>query len=149
MPEKSNYEKYLAGEPLNDELRALQAGEPVVDGRLRAAFYAGDDSFAAAGPADRSLSRADRELLKEARVSGVLAIIETTLKKALETHIRSATMDAENDPLGRAGEISRQWAYVVMYRRALLEFQQLVDAEIAELDSAQLLERHQTERAAG
>jgi len=142
MAEKTNYEKYLAGEPLTEELRALQAGEPP-------AYEFEGPSQAAPGPAERPLSRADRELLKEARGSGVLAIIETALKRALQAHIQSATIDAENDPLGRAGEISRQWAYVGMYRRAFLEFQQIVDAEIAELDSARILVGHETERAAG
>ena len=46
-------------------------------------------------------------------------------------------MDSENDPLARSAEIGRQWAYVAMYRRAALELEQLVDAEIKALEGEQ------------
>jgi hypothetical protein len=147
MTEKSNLEKYLSGEPLTDDLRQVRDG-------MEAAEYgfAGLENLVARGaPAAGTgpITRADRELLKESKASGVLAIIERTLKKTLETHIESARIDSEQDPLGRAAEISQRWAYIAMYRRALVEFSQLIDAEIAELDGERFLDRHQAERTAG
>lgn len=132
--ERTNLEKYLAGEPITEELRQVRDGLETGPQPWEQGFPWRGWAGSPGEPGDRPLTRADRELLKEAKGSGVLAIIEQTLKRALRTHVESATMDSENDPLGRAGEVSRQWAYVVMYRRALFEFAQLVDAEIAELD---------------
>lgn len=131
MPEKSSFEKYLAGEPLTDELRILRDGQapaPSVPWPIP------ESPWTATVSGEKPLTMAERALLHEARANGVLATLMHCAKRALQQHIQNATMDSENDPLARSAEISRQWAYVAMYRRAALELEQLIDAEIKALE---------------
>jgi hypothetical protein len=132
MTEKTPLEKYLAGEPLNEELARLREGrpDPVEDWPLPP--ISPFDS----NPDTQPLTASDRSLLREAKANGVLAIFGRVLKKAVQVHRTSAMLTSENDPLGHAAEISREWAYVLMFKRATLEFEQLVEAEIAEGDLA-------------
>lgn len=147
MPDKSTFEKYLAGEPLTDELRILrdgQAAAPAVP------WPTPESPWPATVSAEKTLTMAERALLHEAKANGVLATLMHCAKRALQRHIQNATIDSENDPLARSAEISRQWAYVAMYRRAALELEQLIDAEIKALEgerNAGILEQHPAERA--
>lgn len=147
MPEKTAFEKYLAGEPLTDELRILRDGDAAAPGFP---WPTPESPWTATVSAEKPLTMAERALLHEAKANGVLATLMHCAKRALQQHIQNATMDSENDPLARSAEISRQWAYVAMYRRAALELEQLIDAEIKMLEGerdARVLERHPAERA--
>lgn len=137
MSEKTTFEKYLNGEPITEELRILREGGPPA-----VPWPTPEAPWAPVISDDAPLTRMERELLREARANGVLATLTHCAKRALQRHIQSATMDSENDPLARSGEIARQWAYVAMYRRAALELEQLIDAEIKVLEGERgVLER--------
>jgi hypothetical protein len=80
----------------------------------------------------KPLTADERQLLREGKANGTLAILTRLQKKALHAHIRSASLISEDDPLGKSDAVIEQWAYVKMYRRACAELEALVSAEIGE-----------------
>ena len=131
MNERTNFEKYLAGVPLNDELAAIRDGRAA---DVEPPIFPWQSKPAAAGDDDRELTRDERELLKEAKTNGMFTTLVRLQRKALKIHIRSATMESETDPLKTPTDVVNAWAYVKMYRRANMELEMLVDAEIAKLE---------------
>jgi hypothetical protein len=128
----SNLERFLAGEPLNDELAALRDGragnvEPPAGFDLLRAKPAPDDD-------SRELTRDERQLLKDAKVSGVFTTLVRLQRKALQIHIRTATIESENDPLNTSQQVANAWAYVKMFRRSIVELGMLIDAELGKLE---------------
>lgn len=131
---EENYAKFLAGEPLNEDLAAVR------DGRLDTLenpVHNLIEKWAPRHPMDdpdRDLTIDECALLKEAKQSGVLNTLIRLQRKALQSHVRTATIDSEKEPLARTQEIVQQWAYVTMFRRACLEVEALVEAEIKRLE---------------
>jgi len=132
MPEATNFEKYLAGAPLNEELAAIRRGEEPQPNPLAAIFENLAPRQLPMSDDDRPLSKEERLSLREAAQAGAVTTLLRLMRKSLRAKIQTATMDSENDPLGRAAEVSQQWAYIVAFRRATVEIQGMIQGAIAE-----------------
>ncbi len=132
--EMTNYEKYLAGIPLNEELETLREKlEGVVSVETPEPFSLPvSESF---HDIERPLTRAERLDLKEMRASAGWGILERLLEKTFQIHKKSAICISQHDPLHSAKEISEAWAYVMLFQRATREMDMIVSAEITQLDA--------------
>lgn len=140
MAEKSNLEKYLAGEPLTPELAAIRDGkdEPTVwDQLIEKVSRAAETDQATR---DRPLTRADRAELRDLRNSPGWAIFLMLQKRAMRTHQRTASEQSESGEL-RPDAMAEEWAHVRIFKRACQEMSLLVEAEIAELSREEEQER--------
>jgi hypothetical protein len=130
MAEKSNLEKYLAGEPLNEELARIRAGkdeEPPAMDRLQQIHVAPEPAR------DKPLTAADRQEIRDLRNSPGWAIFLMLQKKAIATHIESASRLSRGGSL-EADDLANEWRSVRMFERACFEVVALVEAQIAELE---------------
>jgi len=132
----TNYEKYLAGEPLTEELAELRRGDDQAHRKSLTGILEAFAPRAQAGGEDRPLSRDERLALKEAQQAGGVTTIIRLLHMSLRAKIEAARIDSEIDPLARSAEIGRSWAYVAIYRRICLEIEGMITVAIAELDDA-------------
>jgi hypothetical protein len=105
----SNLEKYLKGEPINEELAALK------EGRL---------------PETEPF----RVNLKEMLMHPGWPVLHRLLEKATLRQQESATLLSQNNPLANAQPIAEAWAYVAIYKRAHEDLDLLVEMEIKALD---------------
>jgi hypothetical protein len=129
----SNLEKYLKGEPINEELAALKEGrlpetEPF---RLPGHDQVGNQST---GAQNAPISRADRVNLKEMLMHPGWPVLHRLLEKATLRQQESATLLSQNNPLANAQPIAEAWAYVAIYKRAHEDLDLLVEMEIKALD---------------
>jgi len=132
---KANFERYLAGQPLTEELAALRRGESAGPAGLEALLEAFGPRPAPTGDDDKPLSREECLALKEAQAGGGVTTLMKLLRRNLHRRIEEAKMDSQNNPLGRAAEIAHVWAYVAIYRRICLEIEGMTAQAIASLDS--------------
>lgn len=133
MPnEQTPFEKYLAGEPLNEELAALQRGAE----RAAVNPFPPSPSYALAvnGDPERELTNTERLDLKEMRLSPGWPVMQRLFQKLFAIHHKSAITLSQYSPLENRDKIAEEWAYVVMYRRAIDEFNKLAATEVAELE---------------
>jgi hypothetical protein len=126
MVEKSLYEKYLAGEPVNEELAELKNN--LTQNRAQPANSAEKQE---SRQIDGELTRSERVALKELRMAPGWAILQRLLEKIAKVQEQSAIVLSKNDPLGRSTEIANEWAYLQMMNRARITINYAVDAEIA------------------
>lgn len=134
--ERTALEKYLAGEPLNDELRALrdgQADEPAAQEETL--------QRAPVEEPDRALTTGERLNLREMRVMSGWPILARLLEKTCRIHEKQAILLAQSDPLNKRDAIAEAFAYAMMYRRAKDDLELLVDGELAELVAEQHKEK--------
>ena len=126
----TDHEKYLAGEPLNDELRDLRDGKtpeplaPVLPWPIPEPME----------DAERDLTRTERLALKELRASDGWPAMMRLLEMTVLLHRKSVITFSERDPLNHKDEIANQWAYLNSLRSAKQAIQALVDAEVKKAD---------------
>lgn len=138
MSDTSNLERYLSGEPLNEELAALQRGDMANPARPEIAAIIESLGPRMAQPDDeKPLSYAERIAIKEAYQAGVFTSLMRLMRKSLRTKQNVATIDSENDPLGRPTEVAQAWAYIAIYRRVMVELTVMIEGEIAKFDGGQ------------
>lgn len=129
MSELTAFEKYMNREPLTAELAALREGrtEQVEIPELVQPFQRPTDE-------EQPLSKAERQALRDARQGGGVTAVIRLLRRSLRIKTRQATIDSENDPLGRQSEIAQNWASIAAFRRACLEIEAMITLEIQELE---------------
>lgn len=133
MIEKTPHEKYLAGEPLNEELAALKEGRsrdflettPAWPPSLR---------LITGGDIERELTRGERMDLKELRQSAGWPVVVRLLEKTSAIHKKGAISSSQTNPLANKDTIAEEWAYCTMFDRAKGEIQALIEAELRQLD---------------
>lgn len=133
MPEKTAHEKYLAGEPLNQELADIRDGKiSFVDPPPTPTAWARDSS-----PDDptRELTLAERGHLRELRMHAGWAVLQRVGEKLFENHKKGAIALSQHNPLANGDGIAQEWAYTAMFRRALIEIDGAVSAEIVKLEA--------------
>lgn len=133
MDELTAHEKFLRGEPLSDELRAMREGE-IPNAGKEAARGAPTRTF---DHPERELTRAERLDLKEWMEMPGWELFRRIIEKANLMHQKHAIASSQQDPLSRQNEISSVWAYEGMFRRSMIEIQAVVMAELAELEKTQ------------
>lgn len=131
MSELTAHEKYLQGIPLTDELAAVREGR---DERPKPSATAPRRAY---GDPDRDLTRAERLDLKEMAEMPGWQLFMQLAEKAARLHQKHAISKSQDDPLDNKDEIAAAWAYVNLFKRAVLELGTIVSAEIAELEKQQ------------
>ena len=134
MAEMTPHEKYMAGEPLNDELAALRDGrekgfyeQPAIPQNLR---------VITGGDVGRDLTKAERMALRDTRNGPGWPVLVRLLEKTSHIQEKSAIASSQTDPLGNKEAIANNWAYKAMFDRAQIELQMLVEAEVKQLEDS-------------
>jgi hypothetical protein len=125
------FEKYLAGQPINEELAALKNGRPdplpeehKVLERVEAATTRWED---------HKLTDADRQDLRELRQHPGWTVFVRLTKRAMAIHQKTAIVVSKSAPLANADKIAQEWGAVWAFERACGELTNLVEAELLEL----------------
>lgn len=121
----NDLEKYLKGEPLNEDLRALRDGdedaqEPRTAGRRARRAGALDDD--------------DREHLRALSLSHGWQIVLRLLDQWIEAEETSVKELSLSDPLGQRDQIANSWAYVACMRRVRNGIPAILSQEIEKLN---------------
>lgn len=127
----SRYSDFLTGKPLNDELAAVQLGDVHFTEETTTDFVTG--TAKSVQVRENELTRAERVELREFRQSGGWSLAMQLLEKRFQNLHKRAISMGEDDPLEKRDALAKEWAYVMMYRRAMIEFQMLIDAELKAL----------------
>ena len=127
----SSYEKYLNGEPLNDELAAIRQGkvsliEQPVEKEKAQKVSAIDEPM-------RELSRPERLDLRELRQSDGWPVLMRLLQKRFHVLEKAAITISQSDPLRNAQEVAERWAYLLMYKQVNFDIATMLDEELAKL----------------
>ena len=127
--EMTVHEKFMRGEPLTEDLAAIREGRDPQPATRSAApeRKAWDD------PA-RELSRAERVDLKEWKEMPGWELFLRIAEKSVQAHQKRAISLSQDDPLNNRDAIAEAWAYVKIFRRAVVELENVVTAEVAELE---------------
>ena len=126
----TDYEKYLAGMPLNKELEELRDGKT-------------HQTVAPQQPAqqrllsdiDRPLTAQELEDLKEIRALPGWGVLLRLKEKLAAIHEKSAISISRHDPLANRDSVANEWAYVNMIIRGTAELFALAEAEIKTLEA--------------
>lgn len=128
MPDLDQYERYLRGEPINEEMAAL-----------RDAIEAAPE--AATGPKlleirspERELRRRERQELKEAVRSEGWLVVRRLQEKLDQMHEKCAISMSQENPLKNRDRIAEEWAYRGMFQRAMVELNLAIEQELTALD---------------
>lgn len=127
-----NFDKYLRGEPVNEELAALKAGK-LVEFEPFQIGGAGQQNQSTE-PRKGEITRADRVALKELVAQPGWSVLHRLMENATLIHQESATLLSQKDPLANAQEIAQAWAYVNLHRQVSAELEALVVFEIRKLE---------------
>ena len=125
----NQFEKYLKGVPLNEELAALKNGEMEQVHIHRAVEQSRVDH--------RELDDLDREHLRRLRVEPGWPIFLNLIDKDIKTQedmVKDSSMD---NPLGNRERIAEDWAYVAIMKRVRNRAVSLIDAEVKKLEVEQ------------
>lgn len=146
---RTDFERYLAGEPLNEDLAAIRDGRQIESEDSTPAWAKQFDSIASAGEGrEPDLVRGERIELKFMREQTGWAVFLRLQKRAIEARVSQARLLSEQDPLDNRDKVAQAWALVSMYRLACEQMILAVEQEIQKLEdeNANLLERHPVER---
>jgi len=124
----SDHEKYLRGEPLNDELAALKEGrfdDPQPPER-KAIVYEFDDP-------ERPLTHGERDKLRKWRGDPGWMVFQRLLERSIKNRLQSATLLSQTDPLSNRDRIATEWAYVGIWKMTRAQIEAMVEEEIAKL----------------
>jgi hypothetical protein len=129
-PDISNFLKYLDGEPLTEELAKLRAGD-LEEEEIPGAEYTAPPTIRAM---DRELLRKERQELREILRGPGWPVVLRVQEKLRQMHRNCAMSISQDDPLKNRDKIAEQWAYVLMFNRAMHEFNVLLEAQVAEVE---------------
>jgi hypothetical protein len=126
------FEKYLAGEPLNEELAAIQRGGL---GPLEEPIPARESASSINADPDRELTDTERMDLRDLKLTPGWMVMQRVIQKLFSLHEKSAITLSQISPLSHRDRIAEEWAYEGMFRRAAHELLAVIDAEVKELES--------------
>ena len=130
----TNFEKYLAGEPLNEELAALKAGRlPEFELRENASLTqaAGSESF---GDDEKPLTRDECVALREMRTSAGWPVMQKLIRKTIFAQKKAAMLISEQDPLGAGRELANAWLEVKVWKQLTAQLTWLIVIAIESLE---------------
>jgi hypothetical protein len=130
----TNYEKYLAGEPLNEELAALKAGRlPEFEMRGDALFTQSPGSEPRADD-EKALTREECVALRELRVSAAWPVLQKLIRRTTTAHKNAAVLLSEQDPLGAGRELANAWLEVKVWKQLTAQLTWLIVIAIESLE---------------
>lgn len=124
----SDFEKYMRGEPLNDEIRAVASGNAEKVERTE---------WQAPTPTpkpERDLTMTERANLRALRAHPGWPVLMRLAEKVYLHRQRSVIAMSQVDPLENAASIGRQWGYLGQYKSAVNDL--LMVAVTAEVERA-------------
>jgi hypothetical protein len=122
---KGDLDKFLKGEPQNEEIAALMQGEATPAESLPALT----------SPRDvRELDDDDREHLRRLQLEPGWKVLLRLVDRDIDNEEALVKKLSLADPLGNRDEVVNGWAYVAMLRRGRDRMIYLTDAEIKKLD---------------
>ena len=122
----NDLERYLKGEPLNEEMAALMQGEGQTEQALPA--FTGRDL--------RELDDNDRENLRRMCLEPGWPIFLRLLDKAIKGQEDMVKQSSKVDPLSNRDRLAADWAYVGMMERVRAMAVSLIGTEVAKLEQA-------------
>lgn len=125
VKEPVKLENYLAGKPLNDDMRRLMEGEEVGEEESNPQHK----TFADGTP----ITKQERGHLKRLEASAGWQVLFKLLDTGLQHQEDSARRNSMVSPLSRKDEIAEMWAELAADKRARDRIKSLVEAEVAKL----------------
>jgi len=130
MADLSAHEKFLRGEPLTPELKALRDGRDAPSFALPSA----PERKAFDNPT-REFTRAERLDLKEFKEMPGWQLYLRIVERTMLFHQKRAISLSQDDPLTNRDQIANAWAYCSMARRVAAELEAVVNAEVGLLEN--------------
>lgn len=130
---KTNYEKYLAGEPLNEELAKMKRGElpmPPWERWNQAQPAAAGEQRAPLMDPERQLNRAEQAALRELRQGPGWPVLQRLLERATINHTNSAILLSQDDPAGKTAELAQAWLTVKTWKQLVGQLNDMVAMEL-------------------
>lgn len=131
----TNFEKYLAGEPLNEELAALKAGRlPEFEIRQQSAMFqpsvtGGDEPTE---DDEKPLTREECAALKEMCTLPGWPVMQKLIRRTTIAHKKAAMLLSEQDPLG--AELKNAWLEVKVWKQLTAQLTWLIVIAIESLE---------------
>ena len=130
----TNFEKYLAGEPLNEELAALKAGRlPEFELREDAILAHSSESESFEDDA-KPLTRDECVALREMRTSAGWPVMQKLIRKTTIAQKKAAMLISEQDPLGAGRELANAWLEVKVWKQLTAQLTWLIVIAIESLE---------------
>lgn len=129
MAEKSPFQKYLDGEPVNEALARVRDGLVDVPEEVPAAA-----PVVEIRTQDKALQRRDRQELKEAVRTEGWAVVLRIQRKLDQRNEKSAISLSQDNPLQNRDRIAEAWLYKNMFQKAMRELTAEIERELAALD---------------
>lgn len=130
MAEESNFERYLQGLPVNEELARML--EETAEAEAPPKVIPAPERIR---DVDRDLRRGERQELKEIVRGDAWKVVHRIQEKLEQNHQKCAISMSQDDPLQNGDRIVHEWAYVLMFRKAMSEFNLAIEAELARLEN--------------
>jgi hypothetical protein len=130
---EQNFDRYLRGEPLTEELGKLKTGTLPDFGSPIPELLAQAENQSTKVKTGR-ISRADRVALKEMVALPGWLVLHRLLENATLMHQEKATLLSQGDPLANAQAVAQAWAYVNLHKRVIVDIDNLVIVEIKHLE---------------
>lgn len=129
----TNLEKYLAGEPLTDELAALKRGdfEQVDFLGLRSKLFPAETRVPLADP-ERPLRAEERAALREIRTGPGWPVLQRLMERATGNQTNAAILLSQDDPAGKRDEIAQAWMAVKVWKHMVACLNRDVEQELRE-----------------
>jgi hypothetical protein len=130
----TNFEKYLAGEPLNEELAALRAGR-LPEFELREnAILAQSVGSEPLEDDEKPLTREECVALREMRTSAGWPVMQKLIRKTTIAQKKAAMLISEQDPLGAGRELANAWLEVKVWKQLTAKLTWLIVIAIESLE---------------
>jgi hypothetical protein len=130
----TNFEKYLAGEPLNDELAALRAGRLPEFELQENAILAQSVGSEPLEDDEKPLTREECVALREMRTSAGWPVMQKLIRRTTIAHKKAAMLISEQDPLGAGRELANAWLEVKVWKQLTAQLNWLIVIAIESLE---------------
>lgn len=123
---EGSFERYLKGEPINEQMAALARGEEEPESQPQATEQRRDT---------RQLDDDDREHLHRLTLEPGWNVLLRVIDRDLQTQEDQTRALSMEDPLGNRDAVTNGWAYMAMMRRFRSRITSLVSVEVKLLES--------------
>ena len=123
----SDLEKFLKGEPLNEQMAKLMKGEEEAE----------PEQAAVKSGSRQELDNDDREHLRRLTLEPGWPIVLRLLDRNIERMKAAAEQASLDNPLGNSDAVAQSWAYVSMMKNARASLESMVKNEVRKLEDKQ------------
>ena len=123
----SDLEKFLKGEPLNEQMAKLMKGEEETE----------PEQVAVKSGNRQELDNDDREHLRRLTLEPGWPIVLRLLDRNIERMKAAAEQASLDNPLGNSDAVAQSWAYVSMMKNSRASVESMVKNEVRKLEDKQ------------